>query len=307
MTEYFASDFEHPISEDELRSSDREIQLDVMETWFRQRFEDPAENMPYESAEGGYQWIWGGPYDAREVLENEFSGIVPDVVIDELVDKLEGECPEWAPTSSYDDLVIDIAQNTEYHQNFVKAILDIEQLIETKVGDAVASCFWRLLYVNVITSLETYLSDAFINTVMNRPLLIRQFIESTPEFQVQKVPLSEVFKALEEIEKKVRTYLIELVWHHIERVKPMYHATLGIEFPADLKAIFQAIRNRHDLVHRNGKTKEGQEIQITPKDVSDLISLVKTFVQHIDSQLTEVRSNIQSNTDTPPISGEPVN
>ena len=49
---------------------ERETQVKVMEPWFYQNFEDPAEKTPYVSAEGGYQWIWGGPYDASEVLSS---------------------------------------------------------------------------------------------------------------------------------------------------------------------------------------------------------------------------------------------
>ena len=103
LAEYFTSDLEHPMSADDVRESDRDTQLDVMETWFRQRFEDPAERTPYESAEGGYIWIHGGPYDAREELEPEFSGIVPDELINELADDLERECWQWAPTPSPED------------------------------------------------------------------------------------------------------------------------------------------------------------------------------------------------------------
>jgi len=103
MCEYFTADYEHPISKEELSKADRETQIEAMEVWFRRHFEDPAERTPYESAEGGYIWIWGGPYNAREELESEFSGIVPDDVIDELADKLEEECLEWAPTPSADD------------------------------------------------------------------------------------------------------------------------------------------------------------------------------------------------------------
>lgn len=310
MAEYFTSDLEHPISEDALRTADRETQLDVMETWFRQHFEDPAERTPYESAEGGYIWIWGGPYDAREELEGEFSGVVPDDVINELADKLEGECWEWAPTPSSDDydnyLIEDIAHITAYYHNFAGAILDIKKLLKTKVDETVASCLWRLLYVNVITALETYLSDAFISTVVNKPELMRRFIETAPEFQAEKVQLSEVFKAVKEIEQKARSYLIDVVWHHLERVKPMYRATLGVEFPADSGTIFRAILTRHDIVHRNGKTKDGKDIQITPKDITDLIGAVEKFVQEIDSQLAKVRSNDQLNTDALPTDGAPV-
>ncbi len=307
MAEYFTQDLEHPISIDELRAADRETQLEVMDTWFRQKFEDPAERTPYESAEGGYIWIWGGPYDAREELENEFSRIIADDVIDELVKKLEQECWKWAPTPSREDyedhLIQDLAEITDYYHHFSGAILDIEKLLEGKVDDSVSGCLWRLLYVNVITALETYLSDAFINTVVNSPKLMRQFIQSTPEFQAEKIPLSTIFEAVEGIQRRAHGYLLDVVWHHLERVKPMYRATLGIEFPSDSGVIFRAILTRHDIVHRNGKTKDGMEIMITSKNITELIEAVEHFVQEIDAQLAKVRIDNQLDTNEPPING----
>lgn len=167
----------------------------------------------------------------------------------------------------------------------------------TKVEGSVANCFYRLLFVNVITALETYLSDAFINTVVPNPALMRRFIESTPEFQSEKVALSDVFKAIEEIEQKAKSYLADVVWHNLQRVKPMYKDTLDIDFPKDIGAIFRAIIKRHDIVHRNGKTKSGDEISIQQKDVIDLINAVNIFTQHIDVHLSEFKSNIAVNGD----------
>ena len=74
-----------------------------MEQWFRENFEDPVERTPYVSADGGYIWIWGGPYDAREELYKRFGDSVPEIVIEELASKLESECGEWGPTESADD------------------------------------------------------------------------------------------------------------------------------------------------------------------------------------------------------------
>lgn len=274
---------------EDLKNADRETQIEAMREWFYKNFEDPAERTPYESAEGGYIWIWGGPYDASEELQGEFSGIVPDDVIDELAQELTHECWEWAPTprrSDYDDFLIeDIALITEYHNNFSSAILDIEKLLTTEVDGAVSHCFYRLLFVNVITALETYLSDAFINTVVPNNELMRQFIETTPEFQTEKVSLADVFKAVEQIEQRARSYLADIVWHNLERVKPMYRDTLGVEFPKDIGTIFKAVIKRHDIVHRNGKTKAGTEILISKQDVLDLIAEVEKLTQHIDTQL----------------------
>lgn len=52
--------------------SDEDGAVKAMVEWFHMNFEDPAHNTPYESAEGGYQWIWGGPYDAEEELQDAF-------------------------------------------------------------------------------------------------------------------------------------------------------------------------------------------------------------------------------------------
>ena len=307
MSQYFASDFVHPMSSDDLSAADSYTQRDVMRTWFYQNFEDPAERTPYESTEGGYIWIWGGPYDATEELGSEFSDVVPEDVIEELVVELEEDCVEWAPTPRYEDydyVLEDIALITEYFENFAGAIVTIEELLKTNVDRSFADYFFRLLYVNVITVLETYLSDAFISTVMNNPDLMRRFIETTPEFKSEKVPLADVFKAQEEAEEKARTYLTDVVWHHLKRVKPMYLDTLDIEFPEDLGTIFRAIRIRHDIVHRNGKTKEGAEIQITQVHIEELIDSVREFVQAIDAQLAELIANRQSNSDHSSVDGE---
>ncbi|MEK6304216.1 MAG: hypothetical protein AABO41_26305 [Acidobacteriota bacterium] len=282
------SDLEHPISHDDVRDEDRDTQREVMETWFRRNFEDPAEGTPYESREGGYIWIGGGPYDAHEQLEAEFSGIVPDDVIEELVRELEEECLVWAP--NYDQLVDDIGRITEYYSNFCGAIHDITELLNTTVPDSAAPCFLRLLFVNVITALETYLSDAFTNTVMSDAGVLRRFLETTPEFKAEKISLADVFKAAEEAEAKAKAYLGNVVWHNIGRVMPMYRATLDIEFRGDTSVVFRAILTRHDIVHRNGKRRDGSEILIKPSDVSCLISSVEFLVQGIDDQLSRVRS-----------------
>lgn len=77
---------------------------ELMVQWFHENFEDPAERTPYESAEGGYQWIWGGPFDAREELDSKFAGLVPESLIEEVVEEIERDgLTEWAPTPSRDD------------------------------------------------------------------------------------------------------------------------------------------------------------------------------------------------------------
>ena len=83
------------ITSSELQQLDRETQLKVMRDWFFSIYEDPVHNTPHDSSEGGYIFIWGGPYEASEELGDEFGGIVPDKIIDELVSELNDISGVW--------------------------------------------------------------------------------------------------------------------------------------------------------------------------------------------------------------------
>ena len=205
----------------------------------------------------------------------------------------------------YDDCVInDIATITECHANFNNAIADIEKLLNTSIDSTVKNSFYRLLYANVITALETYLADAFINTVLSNPSFVRRLVETTPKFKEEKIIFSDIYKSIsnievkisEYIEIKVREYLADFIWHNLAVVGKMYKDTLSIRFPDNMGAIYKAIVIRHDIVHRNGKDKSGEEKIISQQDIMNLIAKIEELVQHIDSSLNELKS--KSSTDT---------
>ena len=80
----------------DLTGMDASDQLIFMREWFLSNYEDPVHSLPYESREGGYIWIDGGPYDPHEELHDKFGEFVPEEVIETLGDELLVECHEWA-------------------------------------------------------------------------------------------------------------------------------------------------------------------------------------------------------------------
>lgn len=163
---------------------------------------------------------------------------------------------------------------------------------QTEVGRNVARCFCRILYVNVITALTTYLSDAFVGIVLGSPGLMRRFIETTPEFRSEKQVFVDAFKMLEDLERKARASLADRVWHHLPRLRQMYRIALGIEFPAEAAVVFGGALKCHHIVHRNGKTKDGAGALVSSEDVAKLIQSVEELVKDIDIQLADVRSSV---------------
>ena len=125
------------ITPSQLKRLSKARQLEYMEAWFRTYFEDPVNETPYESREGGYQYIWGGPYDALEELDAEFSGTVPADRILELSDTLSDEGLEWAPTSSHPDREDEGREERDYEPpppDFDGIIQDLQNGVRPNFG-----------------------------------------------------------------------------------------------------------------------------------------------------------------------------
>jgi hypothetical protein len=96
----------HGFTREDIASMSRDEEINMMLDWFHQYYEDPAERTPYESREGGYQWIWGGPYNATEELDTEFGSVVDFNAIEAAAAEIERDGFDWAPKpqpGDYDD------------------------------------------------------------------------------------------------------------------------------------------------------------------------------------------------------------
>jgi hypothetical protein len=73
--------------------------VELIKEWFFENFEDPVHSTPYESAEGGYQYIWGGPYNTRDIIENIFADSASEELIRAAIEEIQSEGLEWVPNS----------------------------------------------------------------------------------------------------------------------------------------------------------------------------------------------------------------
>lgn len=79
----------------------------MITNWFFDRFEVPRVGASNNGSEGGYLYIHGGPYDAREAIEAEFKAVVGVDVIDKAIDFVESNGTlEWALSPNHPDYVV---------------------------------------------------------------------------------------------------------------------------------------------------------------------------------------------------------
>jgi hypothetical protein len=195
-------------------------------------------------------------------------------------------------TSSFfagnDDYESYLVERSGHQMAFQTSVMDILSLLAQPISALPdKTCLRRLLYVNVVTILECYLSDFFISRIQDRKLL-RKLIETTPTFKEQKLTVSDVFQTMEAIDKRANSYLAGLVWHRLEHVSKLYDNVLGVTFPSDIKALRDAIAVRHELVHRNGKKKDGTEHEISEPEIKKVVRLAEELVEHIEQRWLDV-------------------
>lgn len=143
----------------------------------------------------------------------------------------------------------------------------------------------RQIYSSTITCLEDYLSTTLINNVLNDNILFRKFVETYENFKKEKFSLNQIFIKREQLESKVKEHLLGIIYHNLRIVKGIYETTFDIKFP-DINEVMKIVINRHHMVHRNGKDKDGNEIILDINNVNDVIYKVEEFIKKIDLLLT---------------------
>lgn len=202
-----------------------------------------------------------------------------DVHIPELVDLMF----DVRDHVEQEDVVADI-EGTHQLAIYKKVSADVISLLRYDHPIELKATLNNMLFAQVVTAIEAYLSSSFISTVVNSDALIRRLVETDPELAKRQFSLKEIFTQWEDLKFLVARYLKDLIFHDLKKVKPMYLSVLDIDF-GDVSWLFKAIHIRHDCVHRNGFDKDGSQHQIESDAIIDLVKKCARLVSEIEESL----------------------
>ncbi|MFK5977049.1 MAG: hypothetical protein QM493_11150 [Sulfurovum sp.] len=179
---------------------------------------------------------------------------------------------------------------TDYFIGFKKSIKNIQELLEiTSINQDLELHYFNMLYSSVITSLETYLSDALKFNLSNKEEFLIKFVETFQDFKNVKCEFNDIFNLCNSIENTVEEGLRSLLYHNLGKIKGIYKSTFDINFKP-IGELMQSISIRHDLVHRNGKDKNGVIHDIKKEDIVQLCEKVTIFISNIEEQFNTLTS-----------------
>lgn len=190
---------------------------------------------------------------------------------------------ETPPHTEEENLIWEI-ESTKQLDIYKKVTTDIVILLKMDHPFDTQATLNNMLYAQVVTAIEAYLSGIFIHTVVKSDALIRKLVESDPELAKRQFSLQEIFNQWENLKILVARYLKDLIFHDIKKIKPMYHSVLDIDF-GDVGWLFKAVLIRHDCIHRNGFDKDGNQTKIDTETIKELIGNCTRLVSIIEEEI----------------------
>lgn len=199
-------------------------------------------------------------------------------------------CPicakEWNISRQQQNIYDSAYLNSEYFKIFIANMSYLKKFLSSEIRNfsQIRQPFFRMIYSSAITNLETYLSDAFFNQVCMSSDNLEKLILRSNDLSNKKYSPNELIEWKKSPEKLVSDYVYNgVLWHNLSKASHLYKDVLGIDFDLPTNYIYKAIATRHDLVHRNGKDKNGKAHLLSIDEVHELIDHLIGFVKKIDN------------------------
>ena len=188
-------------SDDWLLSAQPDLRHAAMRHWFLSHYCDPAYETPYNSEEGGYIYVYGGPYQAEDEIHGRFGRLFDDEILQSVIDDVESSgIDEWAPSQiepDYDDyFVYEPESEALPFDQFHQRLSMIDSLNSIELDNDHRNLLHQLLYTHLITSLEAYLSDTMSYWIESNDEVFKRYVAHCPDFKRGKISLSSVFERI---------------------------------------------------------------------------------------------------------------
>ncbi|WP_154100849.1 hypothetical protein [Pseudomonas putida] len=190
----------------------------------------------------------------------------------------------------------DVFESNQHHLGDVLAEYGIGG---TGVLKRSASIINRMVFAETISAMEAYLGDTLLRAVLKDSSAMQRLVAEDKELSAEKISLNDILENPKIVEERVQTYLRGLLYHNLAKIEVIFSIALQIEiFPdKDLKRrLHKTIVLRHDVVHRNGRDKEGNQQYFSTERVEETMDDVKAFVTHVENSVDALGQRVPPQT-----------
>ena len=157
-------------------------------------------------------------------------------------------------------------------------------------GTPSVSMMNRMMFTQAVAAMEAYLCDTLLASItVNRDNMLK-LLDGDKELKSTKLSLSDVFRNPDAVTVQAIGYVKDLLFHNLPKTKAIY-ALVGVDiFPSKevSKSLHKAMSIRHDCIHRNGRSKDGQILtEVNNQLVAQTSDAILAMANHIEGQIWE--------------------
>ncbi len=197
--------------------------------------------------------VWYNVYLWRNEKNTEGYGIIEGLEQQHLIEIID--CPSYSVNDT--DLIGHGSRLYSFRVIFENNILMLNQIgsLSTTNSDFI-NYFNNMVHASIVSSLEAYLSDSFEHLIKTNETYYKAFRSIT--------------------EKNIDW----ISFHNMKYVKKLYQRSFLITFP-DITQLKKMVKKRHDIVHRNGWNKDGEEVMTSEDELGNTIYQINEFVDEL--------------------------
>tara|TARA_B100000965_G_scaffold383249_1_gene382291 strand:+ start:596 stop:1333 length:738 start_codon:yes stop_codon:yes gene_type:complete len=162
------------------------------------------------------------------------------------------------------------------HKSFVEELHELKRIISAKEAISKPYLVLRMAYAYAVTLLEAFLADS-----------VKSLVSTNAQYFENSLRVEELRKARYSLEDLTENgvnakglavkQLSGILYHNIPKVIRIFETVLDRRVGIDMAEVDAISRIRHDIVHRNGKTKDGEPIIIDEKHLLEAIATIEKF------------------------------
>lgn len=191
-------------------------------------------------------------------------------------------------------------RHTAIYKDFLKELESV-RVSEMRTGNS--SIYLKMRFSYAVTLMESCLSEMIKSVTMQYEAFRRNAINEINDLKNLKIsaPILLDKNPKDILDNAIMGHLTHVLYHNMDKVSKVYTDIIGEKFPSefgdDNKIIRDLMALRHDIVHRNGKNTDGEEIRIDLALVNSCIANIRAFVDSIHEYIDRNVKKISEKTD----------
>lgn len=193
-----------------------------------------------------------------------------------------------------------IQQDYDEYQEKISGIMEVLDLLKVATDNQKHELI-IMAYGNVFTALDTFVADTILTRITHDQ---NSFLECISCLKLKCEEKEELKKQIHrmwnenllgDMEQKVIDNVLKTSFCDIDTIKKFYKKVFHVSIFDKEGKMRKYFHNRHLIIHRNGKRKDGTFIIDSAENIYTLIRDINTFVRQIMTEITQYKEKENKN------------